>query len=139
MAKAQNIQFKSIDEMLAYLPPAELEMTQILRNLIYDCVPKVKEKLGWNVSSFHHYSGLCLVWPGSIDWMGKTRPGRVDISFMKGQLLQDRGRYLNKGTRTLIASRYFLSPGEINLDQLAEVIYEAADFNYELFLEKRRK
>jgi hypothetical protein len=133
--KVQNVGFDSIQEFLDFLPPPEREITDELRILVYDCVPQVKEKLSFNVPFFHYHSSLCFIWPGSVDWMSKTYPGKVQFGFSKGHLLQDRYGHLERGTRKQMFHRMLQSANEINREIIAELLYEAAAVNEAL---KRR-
>ena len=137
--RIQNVHFDSIDDLLRFLPEDELLMVQALRTLVYDCVPKVKEKLGFNVPFFHLHSALCFIWPGSVDWAGKANPGRVEFGFTKGYLLSDRRGYLEHGNRTQMFSRRFYALSEINHEVLVELLFEAAEINEQKALEQSRK
>jgi hypothetical protein len=43
--KMQKISFSSVEELLEYLPEDELHIVDALRNLIYQAIPDVHEKL----------------------------------------------------------------------------------------------
>jgi hypothetical protein len=130
--KVQNVGFDTLQELLDFLPADERAITEELRTLVYNCVPKVKEKLSFNVPFFHYKSTLCFIWPGSVDWMGKTYPGKVQFGFYKGYLLNDRYGYLEKGTRKQMHHRMITSMEDIKHEIIAELLYEAADLNEEL-------
>jgi hypothetical protein len=106
----QAVSFSSIHEMLAYLPDDELRLTEFLRNLIFECVPDVEEKLSFNVAYYMRNAGLLFIWPGSIGWGKKTYPG-VRFGFQSGYLIPDEIGYLDRGDRKQIfwraASLYF--------------------------------
>jgi hypothetical protein len=134
---AQSVKFTSVAQCLAFLPPDELAITEALRALVYNCVPHIREKLSFQVPFFHHHTALCFIWPGSIDWMGKSTPGKVQFGFTKGHLLNDRWGYMHRGNRTMIITKDFYRVDEINMEVLTELLYEAAALNEELYLEKK--
>jgi Domain of unknown function (DU1801) len=129
MPRAQITNFKTIPELLECLPPLEREITEELRLLILDCVPRVKEKISFQALFFSYRSSICFLWPGSIDWMGKSTPGKVQLGFSRGHLLTDRHQYMTLGTRKVMTTRNFFSLEEINHEIIAELLYEAVEIN----------
>lgn len=71
--KMQEVDFKSIDEFLAFLPEEELLIVERLRKLIFYCLPEVREKLSFNVPYYFHHRHLCFIWPASVTW-AKRKP-----------------------------------------------------------------
>ena len=100
--KMQDVNFQTIQEFLDYLPTDESEMVLQLRELVLECLPKVKEKLSFNTPFYHGNRAICFIWPGSIGWGGKSTPGKVQIGFTKGYLIKSRP-YLDQGKRTLLS------------------------------------
>jgi hypothetical protein len=43
--KMQNVSFKTIDDFLEFLPEDELKMVELLRKLIFYCIPDCEEKI----------------------------------------------------------------------------------------------
>jgi len=123
--KMQNVNFHSIEEFLAFLPPEELEVVEFLRQLIYDCIPDVSERLSYNVPYFKRHKTICFLWPGSVLWGKKQTYTGVRLGFTQGHLLSDETGYLNLEGRKQVAWRDFHSLEEIDVELLQMYIYEA--------------
>lgn len=123
--KMQNVNFHSIEEFLAFLPPEELEVVEFLRQLIYDCIPDVSERLSYNVPYFKRHKTICFLWPGSVLWGKKQTYTGVRLGFTQGHLLSDEIGYLNLEGRKQVAWRDFQSIEEIDVELLQMYIYEA--------------
>ena len=136
MNKFQPFSFKTVDEFLASLPDDELKITQVLRALALECIPDVKEKLGYNVPFYSRYSRICFIWPGSVPW-GKTIKQGVELGFCKGNLLADPS-YLNIGDRKEVYIKTFYSLKEINQDVIRQLLYEAAIVDEEQAVLKKK-
>jgi hypothetical protein len=121
--KFQPFSFKTVYEFLASLPDDELKITETLRALVFECIPDVKEKLGYNVPFYSRHSRICFIWPGSIPW-GKTTKQGVELGFCKGNLLADPS-YLTIGNRKEVYIKTFHSIKEINQDVIRQLLYEA--------------
>lgn len=124
MNKFQPIDFQDLDDLFAFLPEKELDIVQALRQLIYDCIPEVKEKLSYNVPFFRVRRTVCFVWPGSVPW-GGTFEG-VQFGFTKGHLMLNEDDYLDAGKRKYVRTRTFKSIKEIDFQKLRSLLYEAA-------------
>ena len=96
--KMQNVNFKSVDEFLDFLPKTELEIVEYLRSIILNCIPDCIEKLSYNVLYYKRYKNICFIWPGSVTW-GNVKQSGVRLGFTSGNLLADEIHYLNKGDR----------------------------------------
>ena len=59
--KMQDVSFRNIDEFLEYLPDAELKTVNLLRKIIFDCVPNIKEKLSYNVPFYKKIKECFLI------------------------------------------------------------------------------
>ena len=122
----QNVKFQSLEEFLAFLPPEELEVVEFLRQLIYDCISDVSEKLSYNVPYFKRHKTICFLWPGSVLWGKKQTYTGVRFGFTQGHLLSDELGYLKLEGRKQVAWRDFQSIEEIDVELLQMYIYEAA-------------
>lgn len=122
----QNVKFQSVAEFLAFLPPEELEVVEFLRQLIYDCIPDVSEKLSYNVPYFKRHKTICFLWPGSVLWGKKQTYTGVRFGFTQGYLLSDELGYLKLEGRKQVAWRDFQSIQEIDVELLQMYLYEAA-------------
>jgi hypothetical protein len=124
--KMQNVAFHSVEEFLEFLPQDELVIVQYLRNVIYNCIPDVTEKLTYNVPFFRKRKTICFIWPASILWGKKKSYEGVRLGFSNGHLINDEISFLDKGDRKQVSYKDFLeiNPGE--MDILKAYIYEAA-------------
>jgi hypothetical protein len=136
--KMQEVSFRNIEEMLDYLPEDQLELVEILRELIHECLPNIKEKLSFNVPFYRRFGRICYVWPGAVAWGSKTSPG-VEIGFNQGYLLGEVADFLETGNRKQVRTKRFLSPTEIDFEQLRICLFAAADLDEQLHLEKKTK
>ena len=119
-----KISFQDVTGFLHYLPEDELMIVELLRELIFESIPDVKEKLAYNVPFYYRYSRICFIWPGSVPW-GNTKKQGVDFGFCKGHLLSD-PLYLEKGERKEVYIKTFYTPEEINRNVTRQLLYEAA-------------
>lgn len=124
--KFQNVNFKTVQEFLDYLPEDELKIVQRLRKIVFDCLPDVSEKLSYNVPFYRVHKGICFIWPSSVKWgKGHSWTG-VRFGFQQGNLLSDELNYLDKGERKQVYWKNFSSVKEIDVDLLKSYIFEAA-------------
>ena len=124
--RMQNVSFRTVGELLRFLPEDQLEITERLRELVYECIPGIKEKLSFQVPFFKKRKGICYIWPGAVPWGKKTKEG-VEFGFQYGHLLADEAGYLEHGKRKQVFSKRFFSVEEINEDILREYLFEAAE------------
>lgn len=138
--KFQDVNFRNVEEFFEYLPKNELAMVQALRHLIFDCIPRCKEKLSYNVPFYSKYSGICFIWPAAVPW-GKVQTKGVRLGFNKGYLLNDEIGYLDKGTRKQIYCKDFTSVQEIenDTDILKCFLFEAAGLDEQQGVSKKKK
>ena len=122
MKNSQRVSFKDIEAFLAFLPESELQIVNLLRRIVVDCIPDCQEKLAYNVPFFYRRSRICYVWPSSVPW-GGLKEG-VAIGFCRGSELIDEGDYFDKKGKG-IALKVFLTVEELDLDLLKFYIYEA--------------
>lgn len=128
----QNVNFKSVDELLDFLPEDELKMVNMLRKIIFDCVPGITEKLSYNVPFYKKNKGLFFIWPASVFWGKKQSHSGVRFGFQQGYLLNDELNYLDKGDRKQVYWVDFNSIKNIDVHLLKVYIFEAAKLDYDL-------
>lgn len=124
MAKMQSDSFRTIGEMLEYLPEDQLELVETLREFILETAPDLREKLSYNVPFFKGRKNVCYIWPGAVPWGKQTFEG-VILGFAKGYLLSDEHNYLKAENRKYVTSRKFSSIKEIDFEILENLINEA--------------
>jgi hypothetical protein len=64
----QNVNFKNIDELLEFLPEDELKIVELLRKIVFSCIPDIEEKFSYNVPFYKRNSNFCYIWPSSVQW-----------------------------------------------------------------------
>jgi hypothetical protein len=133
MENLQDLQFKSMDGFLEYLPEEEKEIVLFLRKIVLECMPDSKEKLAYNVPFYYRHSKICYIWPASIPW-GKISSG-VGIGFCKSTSLLDE----TFETATFSAKSLFSSIKEIDVTALKAQIREAILIDEQIVKARRRR
>jgi hypothetical protein len=135
--KMQDVSFASVEEFLEALPEDELKLVAKLRELVFQAIPDVKEKLASNVPLYKRHNNICFIWPGSIAWGGIKQKG-VRLGFTNGYLLNDPEGFLVKEHRKQVYWRDFHSPEEIDDALVLTFLLQAADLDEQRHVEKRR-
>lgn len=125
MNKFQPLSFSSVTECLHHLPPEELAMVELLRELVLKELPGCREKLSFNVPFYHLQRAVCFIWPGSVPW-GKTKPG-VEFGLCQGHLLRNKEEYVHLGKRKRIAVRTFMNLTDIAPEKIRQLLQEARE------------
>ena len=136
--KMQNVQFQNMSELLTHLPENQLVMVEHLRELIFETVPDMKERLSYNVPFFSKHKGICYIWPGAVSWGSKTLDG-VEFGFNYGYLLADENDYLDKGNRKQVFTKNFNSVEEIDDEIIRAYLLEAVENDEMMFREKQMR
>jgi hypothetical protein len=136
MSKFQDVSFSTVGEFLDFLPPHELKIVERLRELVFECIPDVKEKLAYNVPFYYRHTRLLFIWPGSVQW-GHTKRDSVNLGFCKGHLLSDPS-YLEKGDRKEVYLKSFYNTKEINAEAIRQLLYETVVVDEELYRSKKK-
>lgn len=123
----QSVSFRDVNEFLAYLPAKELAVVELLRQVIFNCIPDVREHLSYNVPYYKRHRNICLIWPASILWGSKKSYTGVRFGFCNGNLLQDEINYLDKGNRKQVYWKDFNSVQDIDVDLLKAYLFEAVE------------
>ncbi|MFN0037222.1 MAG: DUF1801 domain-containing protein [Saprospiraceae bacterium] len=134
----QSVAFRNIGEMLDYLPEDQLAIVEKLRELVFECIPGVEERLSFNVPFYRKYAGICFIWPGAVAWGSKTWAG-VEFGFQHGNLLADELRYLERGTRKQVFSKRFFRLEDINEGLLRAYLFEAVEVDELKYVETNRR
>ncbi|QTN38367.1 DUF1801 domain-containing protein [Cryomorphaceae bacterium] len=79
-----GIKFKTVEDFLDYLPEEELMVVEALRELIFDCLPGVEERLNYNAPFYFGHKRMFFIWPASLPW-GKVDQG-VRLGFSHADL-----------------------------------------------------
>ena len=126
MPKMQPIKFRSVEEMLDFLPEDELLITERLRSLILECIPNIQERLSYNVPFYRLHRGACFIWPGAIAWGSKRSYEGVRIGFMQGHLLTDEYGILLRGDRKQVCYIEVKDWKDAPIDAIRQYLFEAA-------------
>ena len=136
--KMQNVSFNSVQELLDFLQGEELLMTEKLRDLVFECIPGIKEKLSFNVPFYNKYRSICFIWPGSVSW-GKVTNKGVRLGFSSGHLLEDDSNYLGKGNRKMIYWKDFHALKDIDENIVRAFLLDAAALDNEKAMAAKSK
>jgi uncharacterized protein YdeI (YjbR/CyaY-like superfamily) len=124
MSARQKIKCHSLTELWSHLTDQERIITDILRQIITENLPKnYKEKLAWNVPCYYVNKRICIIWPASIPG-GGVKEG-VLLGFSQGYKLKDKHKYLEKGTNKRIYYKIILSVDDIDERAIKDLIKEA--------------
>ena len=123
--KMQDVSFRNVDEFLEFLPEDELKTVKLLRQIIFDCVPNISEKLSYNVPFYKKNKGMFFIWPASILWGKKKSYSGVRFGFQQGYLLRDDLNILIKGNRKQVYYLDFSISNDIDIDILKTYIFDA--------------
>ena len=122
--QADLIKFNSIEDFLDFLPGHERVIVESLREIIYECIPGVNEKLSYGVPYYYGKRRICFIWPSSLPW-GNVKPKGVQIGFCQGHLMENPLQYLESANRKQVLTKTFFTPDEINESILRNSLYEA--------------
>ena len=134
----QNVSFQSVGQLLGFLPEDQLAVVEPLRDLVFETVPGIVEKLSFNVPFYSRHKGICFIWPGAVSWGSRTWEG-VEFGFNYGNFLADEANYLDRGTRKQVYSKRFFSPTELKLDLLRAYLIEAMEIDELMLQEKKQR
>lgn len=114
----------NLDELYDRLPEEERVIAMILRDLILETLPGIREKKSYGAPFYFGRKAVCYVWPASITWGGKRQGQGVTLGFNQARLLSFNDGLTFNG-RKMIGSVGYLSPEEIDQEWLARLLREA--------------
>ena len=121
----QNVKFRSLHEFFEFIPHDELRIVELLRSIVFECIPDVREKLSYNVPFYARHKNICFIWASSVLWGKKKSFNGVRFGFTSGHLLIDKSSYLSKENRKYVYWRDFSEIEDINIDLLKSYLCEA--------------
>jgi len=133
LGNPQKIKFRNVADFLDSLPNDELKIVEVLRELIFECIPDCKEKLAYNVPFYYRHTRVVFIWAASIPW-GSLDKG-VALGFCKGTQLFD----LDTTDRKQIGRKIFQTVKEINQTEIRQLLYEAVLLDDKDFKRKKKK
>lgn len=109
------------------------EIMTILRSWILDLGKHSQEKMTNNTPSFHFYGVLCS--------LSKRGDNGVELSFAKGNVLDDENKILEAKDRKQIRSKTFYSIAELEEaeEPIRHLLNEAAILNEYHFKQRQKK
>jgi hypothetical protein len=136
--KMQEVDFKNINDFLAFLSGDELKIVELLRKLIFHCIPDAEEKISYNVPFYRRHSNICYIWPSSVQW-GNVKNTGLQFGFNKGYLMSGEINYLEKGNRKQVYWKTYYSVKDVDLEILKAYIFEAAFTDEEVNRRKKKR
>ncbi len=130
--RMQKVQFKNMEEMLAFLPDDERNITVLLDKIVLSCLPGATVKLSYNVPYYKVHKNICFIWPASVLWGNKKTYDGVRLGFTCGYLMQDEINWLDKGDRKQVYWKEFANVKQIDADLLRSNIFDAAAVDEQL-------
>lgn len=127
--KMQQVSFSTVEEFLDFLPEHERTLTELLRKIVFGCLPICTEKLSYNVPFYKIRKNICFIWPASVTWGSKATYEGVRFGFTQGYLLRDETSFLEKGERKQVYWKDFTSIRETDIDMLRAMLFEAAEID----------
>lgn len=127
MSKVQKLNFQSVDEFLEFLPKGELNLVLYLRSIVFDCIPRVREKLAYNVPFYYLKKRISFIWPSAVPW-GGIKSG-VMFGLCKGAYLSNPLNYFDIGNRKEISTKVFHNIDEVEVDRIKDAIFEAVELD----------
>ncbi len=124
-----KVKFNTIDEFLEFLPENELVIVNLLRKLVFDCLPNCTEQISYNVPYYKIRKGICFIWPASVLWGSKKTYYGVRFGFNQGYQMKNELNYLDKGNRKQVYWRDIKSVKEIDVDILKMYLFEALEID----------
>jgi len=124
----QPFTFQSTEEFFDYISRDELKIVNLLRSLIFQCIPECVEKLSYNVPYYSRNRRICFIWPASIPW-GTVNLQGVQFGFCYGSYLRDESNYLERKGRKQVFCKTFFTSEEINPDILRSFLFEALEID----------
>lgn len=122
------IKFDSVNDFFDFIPGNERAIAEVLREIIFECIPAVEEKLSYNVPYYYGNRRICFIWPSSIPW-GNVEKDGVLFGLCYGNLLTDDLNYLEKGQRKQVFAKTFLDVSDINEDLVRNYLFQAVDLD----------
>ncbi|MGD1848062.1 MAG: DUF1801 domain-containing protein [Salibacteraceae bacterium] len=124
----QHLHFDSVEDFLDYLPEPQLEIVSRLRQLVFDCIPNVQEKLAYNVPFYSRNKRICYIWPAAVPW-GKVPLEGVSLGFAQGHRLNDELGFLERGTRKQVYTKTMHHLQELDDGLLRMYLFQAAELD----------
>ncbi|HEX4877407.1 MAG TPA: DUF1801 domain-containing protein [Chitinophagaceae bacterium] len=113
---------RKVDEFIEALPDEQRELCALIREMIWENVPAVEEKLSFKIP-FYHYFGMFL-------YLNPAKEG-IDLGFCRGKDLREAFPQLEPGNRAIVATLRIKTKKDIREKDLRQLILTAAAWNEE--------
>lgn len=117
------MKIKNIAELYSILPENEQIIVDVLRQIVIETIPNIKEKISYNVPFFFKNKGICIIWPSSVPRGGISNG--VLLGFWYGNRLIDSDHYLTHGTNKQIFYKIYHAPENIDVKSIQTLLLEA--------------
>ncbi|WP_197493959.1 DUF1801 domain-containing protein [Lewinella sp. 4G2] len=111
-----------LDEFYQRLPENQQVIALVLRELIHETLPEVKEKISWGSPFFNGKRNICYLWVPSKK--NPNNAGELGICFNYAPDIEH-GGYLDMADRTRYGCHYFNSAEEIDVEALRDILLKA--------------
>ena len=118
------MRIRTLVELYDMPPYDQRVIVDVLRQVVIETLPGVKEKISYNVPFFYGRKGICIIWPATIP-RGGIRAG-VLLGFWHGNKMNDSHNYLIHGTNKQVFYKIYREPDEINFKAIVKLLKEAA-------------
>ncbi len=113
-----------LDDLFEQLPEEERLSAAILRTLILETLPGIREKKSYGAPFYFGRKAICYLWPASITWGGKKQAAGVTLGFHQARELRHDG-FLEFGTRKQIGCHVFPSAMAIDVARVQDLLLQA--------------
>jgi hypothetical protein len=113
-----------VEDLIADLPADEKKITMVLRNLVVETAPMLREKISYGVPYYYKKSRICFIWPASVPNGGITEG--VILGFCKGYLMSNEEGLLQSNGRKEVFTVHYVSIAQIDQHQVRQWIQEAS-------------
>lgn len=113
-----------LDEFYLTLPEDERLLSLILRDIILETLPQVKEKLSYGTPFFYGNRRICFIWPASVP-RGGFKKG-VMLGFCQGDLLENVSGYVNNNGLKKVWYRIIYQESDIQIEDIIQLLHDAA-------------
>ena len=97
-------------------------MATVLRELIHETLPDVKEKISWGSPFFNGRRNICYLWVPTKKGVRDVRT--IGICFKWAKDIDHAG-YLEMGDRAMYGCHYFTEPEDIDVEALVGILEKA--------------
>jgi hypothetical protein len=127
--------FTDFDTFCDSLLPSEKTICLLLRSLIQENFPALREKFGYGVPYYHQHSRICFLYPASFPYSGQK--AGVAFGFTRGHLLSNEQGLLEMGTRKEVGYVHLFTTKKFPETPLLEMLHEAVLLDEEWYRNKK--